>query len=151
MGAIKSLFVLMRAFLASRLSLAAEILALRQQVAVYKHTVKRPKLRKRDRVFWVWLSRLWSNWRSGLVIVQPARLDIRSARTKGNLLDASVRPLQHVQVVVVGVLAGAHREGDLGPRKQNAGIADDPLRLPQERFLFWFSATLSLGVLELAS
>ncbi len=71
MGVIKSLFVLIRAFLVSRLSLAAEILALRQQVAVYKHTVKRPKLRKRDRIFWVWLSRLWPNWRSVLAIVQP--------------------------------------------------------------------------------
>ena len=71
MGIIKAIFLLIRAFLISRLSLAAEILALRQQVAVYKHTVKRPKLRTRDRVFWVWLSRLWSNWRSVLAIVQP--------------------------------------------------------------------------------
>jgi len=55
----------------SRLSLAVENLALRQQVAVYQHTVKRPTLRARDRIFWVWLSRLWSNWRSALAIVQP--------------------------------------------------------------------------------
>jgi hypothetical protein len=41
----------------SRLSLAAENLALRQQVAVYKYTIKRPKLRPRDRVFWVLLSK----------------------------------------------------------------------------------------------
>ncbi len=71
MGIIKAIFLLIRAFLISRLSLADEILALRQQVAVYKHTVKRPELRFRERVFWVWLSRLWSNWRSALVIVQP--------------------------------------------------------------------------------
>lgn len=32
---------------------------------------KRPKLRSRDRVFWVWLSRFWSDWRSVLRIVQP--------------------------------------------------------------------------------
>jgi len=51
MGIIKAIFLLIRAFLICRLSLAAEILALRQQVAVYKHTVKRPKLRTRDRVF----------------------------------------------------------------------------------------------------
>jgi hypothetical protein len=38
--------------------LAVENLALRQQVAVYKHSVERPKLRPRDRAFWVWLSRL---------------------------------------------------------------------------------------------
>ena len=71
MGIIKAIHLLVRAFLISRLSLAAENLALRQQVAVYQHTVKRPKLRKRDRIFWVWLSRLWSNWRSALAIVQP--------------------------------------------------------------------------------
>jgi putative transposase len=70
-GIIKAIYLLIRAFLVSRLSLAAEILALRQQVAVYKHTVKRPKLRCRDRIFWVWLSRLWSNWRSALAMVQP--------------------------------------------------------------------------------
>jgi transposase InsO family protein len=28
-------------------------------------------LRKRDRIFWVWLSRIWAGWRSVLVIVQP--------------------------------------------------------------------------------
>ena len=71
MGIIKAIFLLIRAFLISRLSLAAENLALRQQVAVYTHTAKRPKLRRRDRIFWVWLSRLWSNWRSALAIVQP--------------------------------------------------------------------------------
>ena len=71
MGIIKAIYLLIRAFLVSRLSLAAENLALRQQVAVYKQSVKRPKLRPRDRVFWVLLSRLWSNWRSALAIVQP--------------------------------------------------------------------------------
>src|SRR5262249_47526681 len=32
----------------------------------------RPKLRWRDRAFWVLLSRLWSGWRSALLIVSPA-------------------------------------------------------------------------------
>ena len=77
MGIIKAIFLLIRAFLICRLSLAAEILALRQQLAAYKHTVKRPKLRRRDRIFWVWLSRLWSNWRSALAIVQPLPGKIR--------------------------------------------------------------------------
>jgi putative transposase len=71
MGIIKVICLLIRAFLLPRLIPAAENLALRQQVAVYQHTVKRPKLRKRDRIFWVWLSQLWSNWRSVLAIVQP--------------------------------------------------------------------------------
>ena len=55
---IKAIYLLIRAFLVSRLSLAAENLALRQQLAVYRQSVKRPKLRLRDRVFWVLLSRL---------------------------------------------------------------------------------------------
>jgi hypothetical protein len=44
--------------LASRANLLVENLALRQQLAVLKRSVKRPNLRKRDRVFWVWLSTL---------------------------------------------------------------------------------------------
>jgi hypothetical protein len=44
--------------LASRANLLVENLALRQQLAVLKRSVKRPKLRNRDRVFWVWLSTL---------------------------------------------------------------------------------------------
>ena len=33
--------------------------------------MKRPSLHERDRIFWVWLSRLWRDWRSCLVLVQP--------------------------------------------------------------------------------
>jgi transposase InsO family protein len=51
--------------------LAIENLALRQQLAVCKQSAKRPKLRQRDRVFWVWFSYLWPDWRSALAIVQP--------------------------------------------------------------------------------
>ena len=36
-----------------------------------QRNAKRPRLRQRDRIFWVWLSKLWSDWRSVLVIVQP--------------------------------------------------------------------------------
>jgi putative transposase len=46
-------------------------LALRQQLAVCNQSIKCPKLRPRDRVFWVLLSRLWPNWQSALAIVQP--------------------------------------------------------------------------------
>jgi len=46
-------------------------LALWQQLAVLQVSGKRPRLRKHDRVFWVWLSRLWSGWRSCLMIVKP--------------------------------------------------------------------------------
>src|SRR5216117_2724470 len=52
--------------------LALENLALRQQLAVYKRTVNRPKLQRSDRLLWVWLSGVWPAWRQALVIVTPA-------------------------------------------------------------------------------
>ena len=51
--------------------LLIENLALRQQLMVMKRAVKRPKIRKRDRLFWVILSRLWKGWKNPLVVVQP--------------------------------------------------------------------------------
>jgi transposase InsO family protein len=71
MGIIQAIFLFLRAFILGRAATAIENLALRQQVAVFKQSVKRPNLRPRDRVFWVVLSRLWRNWRSALAIVQP--------------------------------------------------------------------------------
>jgi putative transposase len=56
----------------SRLALQAEILALRHQLDVLRRsTDARRKLRTSDRVLWVWLSRIWPDWRSALLIVKP--------------------------------------------------------------------------------
>jgi putative transposase len=71
MGFVRIVVVLFKAFFFSRLRLVAENLALRQQLVVLQRTDKRPRLRKRDRILWVWLSRLWRGWQSALLIVQP--------------------------------------------------------------------------------
>jgi putative transposase len=71
MGILQAILVFLRAFILGRAAVAFENLALRQQVAVLNQSGRRPKLRPRDRVFWVLLSRVWSNWRSALAIVQP--------------------------------------------------------------------------------
>jgi len=71
MGVVSAIVSFLRAVLGDRAAIAAENLALRQQLGVLGRSVKRPRLRKRDRVFWVWLSRLWSGWRSCLIIVKP--------------------------------------------------------------------------------
>jgi putative transposase len=71
MGVVRVLVIVFRSVLLPRAALVAENLALRQQLAVLQVSMKRPKFRKRDRVFWVWLSRLWSGWRSCLMIVKP--------------------------------------------------------------------------------
>ncbi len=70
MSSIRIILLLIRGLFLDQAELAAENLALRQQLAMLEHKSKRPRLRKRDRIFWVWLSRFWSNWRSVLVIVQ---------------------------------------------------------------------------------
>src|SRR2546428_6894809 len=58
-------------FCGGRRQLAIENLALRQQLAVYKRTATRPRLRTRDRLFWVGLAGAWTKWRQPLVIVTP--------------------------------------------------------------------------------
>jgi len=63
--------IIIRVLLADRSALIAENLALRQQVAVLSRSAKRPRLRQRDRIFWVWISKFWRGWRSALVVVQP--------------------------------------------------------------------------------
>jgi hypothetical protein len=55
----------------SRLALQIEIVALRHQLAIYKRTSGRPRIRPADRILWSWLSRVWSGWRDVLVFVQP--------------------------------------------------------------------------------
>ena len=50
---------------------ALENLALRQQLVVYKRTATRPRIRETDRLFWVWLTRIWTGWKQPLVIVTP--------------------------------------------------------------------------------
>ncbi len=57
----------------SRAAPQAEILALRHQLFVLQRSARgrRLRLRATDRIFWVWLSRLWQGWRSRVWIFKP--------------------------------------------------------------------------------
>lgn len=56
----------------SRAALELENLALRHQIGVLNRSArKRPKLTAGDRMLWVFLSRVWHDWRSALAIVRP--------------------------------------------------------------------------------
>jgi hypothetical protein len=71
MKTLQNLASLMWSKIKITLNLAAENIALRQQLAVMKRMNKRPKIRITDRLFWVMLSRIWHPWGKSLVIVTP--------------------------------------------------------------------------------
>jgi hypothetical protein len=58
--------------LRTRASLQVEILALRHQLSVLQRgNRRRLRLRASDRLLWVFLSRLWPEWRKSLMLVKP--------------------------------------------------------------------------------
>ena len=71
MSVVRVIDILLRALLLPRAVLAAELLAVRHQLGALQRSVRRPRLRRRDRIFWVWLSRLWADWRPSLIIIKP--------------------------------------------------------------------------------
>jgi hypothetical protein len=66
------LWTLFRALVLGHATLIAENLALRQQLAVLRRSVCRPRLPWRNRLFWTILSCCWSGGQSALLIVSPA-------------------------------------------------------------------------------
>jgi putative transposase len=68
---VSALLACVASLFRSRCSLALHVLALQHQVAVYKQTVHRLRLRPTDRLFWAWLSRVWPGWQDALHFVQP--------------------------------------------------------------------------------
>ena len=114
-----------------RHQLALENLALRQQLAVYRRMVTRPKLRPTDRLFWVWVARVWAGWRQSLVIVTPGTvLRWQRRRFREHWTTRSGRP--HC-----GPSAG--QRGDRRPRQTNGrdeslvGRAPNPRRTHEAR------------------
>jgi hypothetical protein len=66
------LFVLrlVRLLLSGHQAVAIENAALRMQIAAFQRKRKRPLLTTLDRVFWITLRSLWSDWRHPLIYVQ---------------------------------------------------------------------------------
>jgi len=67
-----SVFGALGSSLQTRAALQVEIIALRHQINVLRRSQRdRVRLSRGDRLFWMWLRRLWPGWRSALVIVKP--------------------------------------------------------------------------------
>lgn len=58
-------------FIYCRRKLVLQVIALRHQLSVLLRNRKRPNHRNRDRFLWVWLARIWSEWKDHLAIVKP--------------------------------------------------------------------------------
>jgi len=73
MPTLVSLLAVLRDSLRTRVALQAEVLALRHQLLVLQRKKQKQRLRLSvaDRIFWVWLFRVWADWRSALRIVKP--------------------------------------------------------------------------------
>jgi putative transposase len=113
-----------------------ENVALRQQLSIFRRTVKRPHLRTSDRVFWVLLAKAWQDWRTALIVVQPdtvvrwhrqwlrRRWTQRSTRTRPGRPStaAAIRTLVD-QMIEANPLWGAPRiHGELG--KLGIGVSE---------------------------
>lgn len=158
MSVVRVIVVLLRAFLFSRASLAAENLALRHQLGVLQRSVSRPRLRQRDRILWVWLSRLCADWRTcacGLFrprcltrtyvfrVLAPDRLRCRLTESELRSCDgrdrADPRLLPRVfhrrAALVAENVALRHQLGVLqrsvtpGPPETTRGLDAQPIRL----------------------
>jgi putative transposase len=68
---IPAILAYLTSWFQSRHAMQLEILALRHQLAVYQHSIKRPQLQPSDRFFWAWLARLWPSWQRALEFVKP--------------------------------------------------------------------------------
>jgi putative transposase len=69
---VLGVWTFLRALLGRSTAGTLENVALRHQLDVLQRSTPRFRLRRRDRIFWVCLSRLWANWRASLVLVRPA-------------------------------------------------------------------------------
>src|SRR5436190_23424664 len=69
---VVSALLTIRVSLRDRAALQLEILALRHQLHVLNRSrPQRLRLTQADRMLWVWLLRVWDEWRAAVVIVKP--------------------------------------------------------------------------------
>ncbi len=68
---LRLIWAVVHALFTKRADLVAENLALRQQLIVLHRKTRRPRLKTKDRVFWLWLARSWDRWRDSLSSSNP--------------------------------------------------------------------------------
>jgi putative transposase len=119
MSVFISVLLTLRSCARSRAIIQLEVLALRHQLQVLQRSrPRRLRLARADRWLWVWLSRVWHEWRTALVIVKPEtviawhRRGFRAFwrwKSHGRLGRPSVSP--DIQVLIRSMAAANPRWG----------------------------------------
>jgi hypothetical protein len=68
---VLGVWAFVRALLGNSAAVSLENVALRHQLAILQRSGRRPPLRRRDRIFWLWLARLWPGWRDSVRCPSP--------------------------------------------------------------------------------
>ena len=87
---LKFLLSLVATTLRSRASLQAEIVLLRNQLAVYKKNTPRPGIESADRLLWAIVSRVWAGWNGSVHRAAAHRREL-AKETLSRLLGNSER------------------------------------------------------------
>jgi hypothetical protein len=121
-------FRFVRLLLSGHQAVAIENAALRVQIAAFQRKRKRPLLTTLDRVFWITLRSLWSDWRNPLIYVQAdtvvrwqrerfrrfwARLSKPQRRRRGRPRTAAELRRLIVQMVAANPLWAPRIHGEL--------------------------------------
>src|SRR3954453_9253906 len=99
----------LRAFVIARHRLGMEAVALRQQLAVYKRKQPRPKLNRFDRLFWVVVRQIWTNWSEALILSQAPNGDCLAWCRMPPVLELAIPP------AATGAAEGSRRSPRLDP------------------------------------
>ena len=73
----------------NRRDLIFENFVLRQQLTVLKRRRPRPALNLFDKLFWVAISRLWSQWKQSIIVVTPETVALAPGRLS-HVLEADL-------------------------------------------------------------
>jgi hypothetical protein len=125
LAVIISLVRTARLSLRSRALLQLEILALRHQLQVLDRLrPRRVHLTQADRLFWVWLSKVWAQWRSAVVIVKRKGVALfreaeRTFATGGRVQFTAPFREQHVANRELGTIDHINASGQLRVRLES--------------------------------
>ena len=103
---------------------------MRHQLAVYKPTATRPRLRTTDRLCWVRLARVWAEWRQPLVIVTPDTvLRWQRRRFREHWTKLSGRPVRGRPPVDAEIIAFGRKMAAANPLRGAPRIHGELLKL----------------------